>query len=136
MSDDSPKTRRLAWWFVAAYCVLIFIGSSIPGREMPEGTPSDKLLHTIEYLILGALVMYAIVSTTRWSLWLALVPAILFGGIYGITDELHQMVTPRRDPSVLDVVADFGGSAIGAAAIALVAFVRRRGSQSRHGDHS
>lgn len=128
--------RQWPWWFVAGYCALIFAGSSIPGNDVPGVGWSDKVLHTIEYIVLGGLLMFALVRTTGWRLGIAFLVALALGSLYGISDELHQMITPRRDSSGLDVVADVIGSGIGAAAVLCVALVRRRGRQSRHVDHT
>lgn len=134
--SDSAKTnasrpragaaKRRVWWLVAGYCALIFVASSIPGSSVPAAAGSDKLHHAIEYGGLGVLLAYALLATTRWSLTVIVVVAIALGGIYGVSDELHQLFTPRRDASAADVVADVAGTAIGALCVACVALVRRR----------
>jgi VanZ family protein len=39
--------------------------------------------------------------------------AVIFGTLYGISDEFHQSFVPGRDVSGFDVFIDFLGSAIG-----------------------
>lgn len=118
--------RRGTWCLVAAYCVLIFIGSSIPGRDIPDPGVSDKLIHAMEYAGLGGLVMLALVLTTRLTLVIAFFAAVACATLFGVTDELHQLFTSGRDSSVLDLLADVCGSSIGAGFVACVALLRRR----------
>jgi len=118
--------RRGAWFLVAAYCVLIFIGSSIPGRDIPDPHVSDKLIHAMEYAGLGTLVMLVLVLNTRLTLATAFFAAVACAALYGVSDELHQIFTSGRDSSVLDLMADIGGSSIGAGFVACVALLRRR----------
>jgi VanZ family protein len=50
--------------------------------------------------------------------------------LYGISDELHQGLTPGRTPDVMDLVADTLGAALGVAFVLLIAtFVVSRSSR-------
>ena len=49
-------------------------------------------------------------SGLKKSLFIA---AIIFAGIYGITDEIHQYFVPGRYSSAGDVAADFFGAILG-----------------------
>lgn len=77
--------------------------------ELPYG--SDKVIHFIEYAVLGFLMAYSLKNSgvRRY---------VLFGwalaSIYGITDEIHQSFVPMRDASAFDVFADGMGSFAGA----------------------
>jgi len=109
----------LYWVPVLIYAAMIFYFSSLPKphEQLPDfvGDLSDKLLHFVEYGVLGGLWYRAF----RWASGAriaasALLLAIIAGSIYGITDEVHQAFVPMRTPSVLDWIADTLGSAMGA----------------------
>ena len=108
------------WMPVALYAGAIFYLSAQPHPE--EQLPSfllkdvsDKVLHLLEYSVLGALCYRAF----RWGLngqvaARALIIAIVAASLYGVTDEVHQLFVPFRESSWLDWLADTIGAAIGA----------------------
>jgi VanZ family protein len=76
---------------------------------------SDKVLHAVEYAVLGGLCYRAF----RWGVSgpvasQALIFAIVAASRYGMTDEGHQFFVPFRESSWQDWVADTIGAAIGA----------------------
>lgn len=96
------------------YLVGIFALSSIPPDSMPDiDTPSDfdKVIHFVEYAILGFLLFRALFSSgrasARWSAVLALCCAVALGGI----DELYQSL-PGRNTSVYDWISDSLGAIV------------------------
>ena len=96
------------------YAALIFFLSSI--SRFPDEVPSflgfDKIVHFIEYFILG-------VFLYRWFSNMdgcpgkkcALTATIFVGIIYAFTDEWHQSFVPGRDASLFDVLFDSLGVA-------------------------
>ncbi|MCS6897557.1 MAG: VanZ family protein [Nitrospira sp.] len=106
------------WGPVCAYAGLIFYLSSQPHPE--ERLPSfvwlfgDKVLHGVEYAILGGLFYRAF----RWGAnevvrpWAALL-AVLATSLYGLSDEIHQAFVPNRESNVLDWLADSMGAVLG-----------------------
>lgn len=103
----------------AAWALVIFILSAIPGTEYPQiRVPfSDKMVHGVIYAILGWLCMRAavpggsgVVARSR------IVAATAFGCLYGMSDEIHQLCVPARSFSMADWAADCIGVAAGAAA--------------------
>jgi VanZ family protein len=108
------------WLPVALYAGTIFYLSSLPHPE--EQLPSfllkdvsDKVLHAVEYAVLGALCYRAF----RWGVSgqvasHALLFAIVTASLYGMTDEGHQFFVPFRESSWQDWVADTAGAVIGA----------------------
>ena len=70
----------------------------------------DKVAHVLLYLVLGLLLHLLFRSSsyralsTRPGLF-----AVLFGVLYGVTDELHQYFVPSRSASALDLAADLLG---------------------------
>ena len=108
------------WMPVALYAGAIFFLSaqSHPEEHLPSfllKEVSDKVLHTLEYAVLGALCYRAF----RWGLnelvaARALIMAIVTASLYGVTDEVHQLFVPFRESSWLDWLADTIGAVIGA----------------------
>ena len=114
-------TQMLWYWLpVALYAGAIFYLSSQPHPEtqLPSfllEDVSDKVLHAIEYAVLGGLCYRAF----RWAAGSAVsrqavVLAIVTASVYGITDEAHQFFVPFRESSWQDWLADTIGAAIGA----------------------
>jgi len=122
MADALTERSGLAWWYwlpVVAYAGLIFYLSSL--SEPEEYVPSalaelgDKVLHAVEYGLLGALCYRAFRhGVTAWAARYAWRLAIIAAAVYGVTDEVHQAFVPLRDADVLDLLMDAIGAAIGA----------------------
>ena len=114
------------WGPVCAYAGLIFYLSSQPHPEeqLPSfvGLLSDKVLHVIEYAVLGAFFYLGFRwgADASWRPW-AVPLAVLCASLYGGSDEIHQAFVPFRESSLLDWVADTVGAGIGAAAMARLA---------------
>jgi VanZ family protein len=118
------------WAPVLAYAAAIFYLSSLPKphEQLPEFVRdlSDKLLHFVEYGILGALWYRAF----RWAsgpriATSAVLLAVVAGSIYGMTDEVHQAFVPMRTASLLDWIADTLGTVIGARGLSWIEQRRR-----------
>lgn len=124
--------RWLAFLPPLVYAAVIFALSS-QSRPLPflpdEFLLHDKLLHALEYAVLGALLVPSL-RLAGLGPRAALVVAVLVGSLYGATDEIHQSFVPGRDAAVLDWVADTLGVALGAAGAtaASVALRRARGA--------
>jgi VanZ family protein len=103
----------LTWTAVILYAVLIFIGSSIPGDRLGITNGLDKILHAMEYLLFSGLLFRALrltLPTNRMKVfWIAAVAASL----YGVTDEVHQILVPFREFDILDIASDISGSMLG-----------------------
>ena len=100
------------WGPVFLYCGIIFYLSSQshPGRHFPSFLfgLSDKLVHAVEYGILGILLFRAFHYNTRTiaSISLAIICALAFG----LSDEFHQWFVPHRQADLWDVLADTLGA--------------------------
>lgn len=106
------------WGPVCGYAGLIFYLSSLPHPEEKLPTLvtffSDKVLHAVEYAVLGALCYRAVRgSGNDWWRRPAIPAAILLASLYGASDEVHQAFVPFRDSSWLDWLADTIGAALG-----------------------
>jgi len=86
---------------------IIFAFSSVPSLGTGLGTWDlvlRKLAHLSEYAVLGALLQRAL---SRPGF------AILIGGIYAVSDEVHQHFVRGRHAAWYDVVIDTIGVTIG-----------------------
>jgi len=108
------------WGPVVLYMGLIFWSSS---RERPDvlSTAPDYLLHGTEYAVLSVLSVRALAK----RLFSGLKAVHIAGGIaiavlYGMSDEWHQLHVPGRDGSLVDILADLGGAALGGAFLAAI----------------
>ncbi|WP_339061391.1 VanZ family protein [Tepidibacillus marianensis] len=66
----------------------------------------------VAYFGLSLTFMWAL--TDRISTKKAMVLAVLFSVLYGMTDEWHQAYVPGRTPDIHDLVNDFIGATVGA----------------------
>lgn len=110
--------RRAAWAFatVLAYAAVIFALSaqSDPLPFLPRQIfLQDKLLHGVEYAVLGGLLVHAL-RLAGLRPGVALVSAVVIASAYGATDELHQAFVPGRSSEVADWLADTLGATVGA----------------------
>ena len=147
MKRQSVEKKRAAWaWRLSAlWMAVIFIMSAMPGDI--SGEQSGLIVRILLWLFPGAgeaipmlefLVRKAAHMTEfgilfllyRWALTLSGVrragmKALLLTVLYAATDEFHQMFTPDRGPSPVDVMID-GCGALAAWGIA-AAFYRIKG---------
>ncbi len=117
----SMPTKRLAEWArlwspVIGVMALIFYASGLPGKDIPALFPhEDILFHAAIYAILGLFFFRALKLSRPGRLSLGVfVLTVIFGFIYGASDEFHQMFVPGRDCSRADLLTDTIGSSIGA----------------------
>lgn len=110
-----PSERWLLikiWAPVCLYCgLIVYLSSqSHPSQHLPSFLfgMSDKLLHALEYGILGILLYRAFHQTTRAieSIILSIICVVVFG----ISDEIHQWFVPNRQADIWDLLADTLGA--------------------------
>ena len=118
MTQNSRNNHLLfyiiVWLPTIAYCSLIFYLSS---QEIPIKVNlfpmQDKVIHVIEYGVLSVLFFISLnKSIPGYNMKTVAVLAIMFSGLYGVSDEIHQYFVPGRESSIGDVTADFIGAAI------------------------
>jgi len=110
------------WLPVLLYCLIIFIQSSYPSsKHVPHVEYMDKLLHLGAYAVLSILFFRAFsVMKSSLNIGTLILLSIVFSTLYGISDEFHQHFVPAREADLLDILADFIGSIIGALAGAVI----------------
>jgi VanZ family protein len=114
------------WGPAILLMVLIFTASATPGSDIPSFGFFDifakKGGHMIGYALLSAAFFHALnhgKSITRRKFIIAACLAI----VYSATDELHQLFTPGRNSSLIDIGIDAVGSITG---LALWCYIRAR----------
>ena len=76
-----------------------------------------KLAHFIEFMILGILVY---MNLKEFKVRNILTYAIVFSGLYAISDEIHQLFVLNRHCSIGDMAIDISGAIIGILFIHLI----------------
>jgi len=120
----AKKWLLLQYWIpVLIYCsIIVYLSSlSYPSHSLPSFllklplptfllNISDKLIHGVEYGILGILLYRAFHQSHRTitSISLAVICALAFG----ISDEFHQWFVPHRQADIWDVFADTIGATL------------------------
>lgn len=80
-----------------------------------------KAAHFTEYAVLGLLAFLAL-STLPVKPSLRPPAAFLFGALYAVTDELHQMLSAGRSCQWSDILLDASGVLVGVLAALLLTF--------------
>ena len=118
-----PSRFTRYWLPVLVYVAVIFSLSAQPNLKPPLPFPnSDKLLHLLEYGVLGLLLTRALRARlpARRPLAVAVV-ALALGSAVGAADETFQRSVPGRQSSAFDWAADTAGVALAQAAFAWLA---------------
>ena len=101
------------WLFITYLSLIIFVTLQ-PGDKLFLNSiwKYDKIIHFIEYLILGFLLINALkikpIKKIHWYY------SFLFLIIFPIIDESLQYFTPSRVPDIYDAFADIIGGTVGA----------------------
>lgn len=122
-----PKRATLLRWTPpVVWMAVIFTASSLTGTELSGVSAYSFFGHLGEYAILGALLFIA--ARPRWpGKKTPAVFAVLVASAYGVTDELHQFLTPGRTPDPRDWATDTLGALVGVLLVlAVEALLRRR----------
>ena len=107
---------RLNLVLIVLWALAIFMGSSIPGRNIPSGVGQvSTLFHAMEYMILGFLLLPYIGLNVLF--------AAALGSAYGFSDEIHQLFVPGRVFSLSDITVDCIGSTAGAYAAKILGMI-------------
>jgi VanZ family protein len=124
---DARRIRTILW---AVGPVVLYMGLIVflsAQSHLPNYRVPDKVAHTTEYAVLGALITRALLVLGRAPVRSTMLIAVVLSVAFGASDEIHQMFVPYRDASLLDLAADAVGSTLGAALFLwLDAQLRRR----------
>jgi VanZ family protein len=114
------------------YTGMIFFVSSRPHLK-PPGVDiflMDKIIHFVEYSILGVLLFEAIGSMVMRSRLFGFLFLLAVGSSIGALDEMFQSYIPGRNMSIYDYLADTIGVAAG---VSLVLLWRLRRASTSNG---
>lgn len=102
--------------------LTILILTSLPSDSLPSVSLGDKLEHFIAFYVLGFFLYYNFLIQNKYFLLkrYPLILAIAFSSLYGLFDELHQLLIPGRSAEFLDWVADFIGAVFGTLSASLI----------------
>src|SRR5688572_22743622 len=114
------KDRHMAyvqrWGPALVMMTAIFIASSLPREELPAFGFWDLVIkkggHMVGYGLLAVAYLHALTNGQRAN-WAPVFWAILLAGLYGATDEFHQLFVVGRGASLVDVLIDTVGAALG-----------------------
>ena len=112
-----PRPHAFFWRYTVPlliYLAVIVFLSHQEASSLPSGLPHDKILHTVEYIPVGVLLLrWWVVGRGAAFSWPAVAVVVVSGIVFAVSDELHQSFVPGRQCDVFDVVADTGGVAAG-----------------------
>jgi VanZ family protein len=99
---------------LVVYCAFIFYLSSLSGGFISGLRLNDKLVHLLLYLVLGLVFSHFLYNLKpELSAIRSVLITCLFIVLYGLSDEIHQVFVPRRNFSLLDLLADVFGGMLG-----------------------
>ena len=74
---------------------------------------NDKVWHLLAYFAYGiTLIFFLLGNFENIKIKRAILYILIFGAIFGVTDEIHQSLIPGRDAEIFDWVADCLGIAL------------------------
>ncbi|MGD9818093.1 MAG: VanZ family protein [Desulfomonilaceae bacterium] len=114
---------------LVAYCLFLFYLSSLSDQSITKIAFPDKAAHVCLYMILGFLVARSshMVLGQRAGRHNIVVFSLLFCGIYGVSDEIHQLYVEGRSFEYGDIIADALGGALGSIFFLLIRDIIRTG---------
>jgi VanZ family protein len=95
---------------LALWLLFLLIVSLIPVPGPKTDLPADKLEHFMAYGITAVLVMRHVISKGRKAR--LIISSIFMASLYGALIEVLQGLTPHRQPSLGDVLANTAGAVV------------------------
>ncbi len=119
VEEENPKMTQARvfnlWTPFIVWALVIFLFSSRPTTPVTQIHWEDfvvkKTAHVVEYFIFTTL-LYRALKESGVEKKKAGIYAIIFGILYGATDEYHQSFTPGRLPKIRDILFDAIGSGL------------------------
>jgi VanZ family protein len=130
-----PATRarllRLAYALPAAAWAGVLLATAVahdlgPLEEMQVVAHQDLAGHFVEYVVLGALIAFALMHATDQTPLEAFLVTVALGALYGLMLEGLQLFLPWRTASASDALANTLGTLMGAGISIYVIATRRK----------
>ena len=119
------------WLWPVLIALMIFFGSSLSNPPVPVAfTGTDKLIHVLAFIPLGFLVLRAMNAHCPKKKWISIVFSFILCTFYGVSDEVHQLFVPGRNPDAVDVLADAIGTILGIATYIIIVRALRNGKKN------
>ncbi|MGE5402208.1 MAG: VanZ family protein [Ignavibacteriales bacterium] len=122
LSFFERNKKYLIYFPLIVYWIILFIATTLPGKDVPSLGISDKIEHFTAYMILSVLLCFTYMFQRRFSI-LYLRPflmTIVTVTLYGAMDEIHQLFVPGRSCDPLDLAADVTGATLGLLIVFLI----------------
>jgi len=111
------ENRKVVLVFpLVLYWIAILVGTSLPADMLVDEIEiSDKIIHFGAYLGLAVLLGFNLHFQEKWNKIKVyyIILAFLICVLYGVADELHQLLVPNRSADFFDWVADALGALTG-----------------------
>ncbi len=133
MREGGPQGRFATHWVpVLAWMAVISAGTSLPGQTVmvPEG--GDWFVHLGIYAVLGGLLLRAFLGAMQFGPATSALITVLWGGLYGAYDEVHQAFVGTRTCSPADLAADLAGLSLAAIIGYIITIGRKPGCEAAH----
>ena len=97
------------------YWLLLFTLTTLPSKSIPAIGVNDKVEHLLAYFGLSFLLYLTLLFQKKSILFKknALLFTLTFVFLYGIIDEVHQLLIPGRSCEFFDFTADMLGGILG-----------------------
>ncbi len=95
--------------------IAVLILTSLPSESLPSVSLGDKYEHFLAFFVLGFFLYLNSLYQNKFELLkeYPFVLSLLIASLYGVFDELHQLLIPGRSAEFLDWLADFIGAFVG-----------------------
>lgn len=109
MLSSLERNNWIAWIFVIIVGSFIFYISSqsFYGDVGPKNIPLKPVIYHMGIFFLFSLLLMIATSRGKKLDWVYF--SVLFGLLYGVSDEIHQLFVPGRVAGLRDVFLDFIG---------------------------
>jgi len=111
------------WPLALAAAVTVFSGQTVPAVPMEGIIHKDKLAHLLVFGLLATAIFRGFPQ--HQPIRLRLYWAVGLTALFGLSDELHQGMTPTRSMDPWDWLADILGALFATALYAYVPFYRQ-----------
>jgi VanZ family protein len=123
------KNKTLFVYFpLFIYWLILFAATTLPGKDVPNLGVSDKLEHSVAYMVLSILLCFTYTFQNKVKLLFSrpFLMTILTITLYGALDELHQKFIPGRSCDIKDLMADVTGATVGLIVVFLIKLLNKK----------